>query len=76
MVDIIRIRPIAKGILVVPEENELMKSPLEGRSSQWQRLPWQGISRGLNNYRETNFFRFKAGVQLVADILFFIFENT
>jgi hypothetical protein len=30
---IIRIRPIAKGILVVPEENELMKSPLKGRSS-------------------------------------------
>jgi hypothetical protein len=26
---IIRIRPIAKGILVVPKENELMKSPLE-----------------------------------------------
>jgi hypothetical protein len=28
---IIRIRPIAKGILVVPKENELMKSPLEGK---------------------------------------------
>jgi hypothetical protein len=54
---IIRIRPIAKGILVVPKENELMKSPLEGKKFQWQRLmPWQGISRGLNNYRETQFF--------------------
>jgi hypothetical protein len=28
---IIRISPIAKGILVVPLEKELMKSPLEGK---------------------------------------------
>jgi hypothetical protein len=66
---IIRIRPIAKGILVVPKE-ELMKSPLKGRSSNGNLLPWQGISRGLNNYRETFFFL--AGVQLVADIIIFL----
>jgi hypothetical protein len=28
---IIRISPIARGILVVPEEKELIKSPLEGK---------------------------------------------
>jgi hypothetical protein len=53
---IIRIRPIAKGILVVPGKR--IDEIAAGReSSRWQRLmPWQGISRGLNNYRETPIF--------------------
>jgi hypothetical protein len=43
---IIRISPIAKGILVVPLER-IDEIAAGGRSSQWQRLlPWQGISEG------------------------------
>jgi hypothetical protein len=66
---IIRIRPIAKGILVVPE-NELMKSPQEVPNGN---TPLPRNIRGLNNYRENPIFFDLTGVQLVADILFFYF---
>jgi hypothetical protein len=37
-------------------------------------LPWQGISKGLNNYREIPvFFLFNAGVQLVGGHIIFLF---
>jgi hypothetical protein len=53
-----------------------MKSPLEGKKLPMATpIAMARISRGLNNYRKPNFFRFNAGVQLVADILFFIFEK-
>jgi hypothetical protein len=53
---IIRIRPIAKGILVVPLEN--VDEIAAGRKEvpMATPMPWQGISRGLNNYRENLIF--------------------
>jgi hypothetical protein len=65
---IIRIRPIAKGILVVPKENELMKSPLEGRSSR------NAAGKEYPAFR-TYFFRFASAISC-GHIIFFIFENT
>ncbi len=70
---IIKIKPIANGILVVPLEKELIKLLLEGMKSH-NATPI-AIARNIqsvkNLSKKLNFFLSTTGAQLFADILIF-----
>jgi hypothetical protein len=69
---IIRIRPMASGILVVPLEKELIKSDEDGKRNPID-TPI-AIARKIHKVRyrsrKLNFFLSCAGAQLLADIFF------
>jgi hypothetical protein len=75
---IIKIRPIASGILVVPSENELINEALEGIRLA---IPTpNNIARKIHKVRKRSrklsFFLLDAGAQFVTDIiLFYLREN-
>jgi hypothetical protein len=69
---IIRIKPIARGMLVVPAENELMKADEEG--IKYPMATPMIIARKIHQVklrsRKPSFFLSAAGAQFVADIYF------
>ena len=68
---IISIKPIAKGILVVPEENELIKEDDEGIKKPMATPTAIAINIQSVKYlsKKLNFFLSSAGAQLFADII-------
>ena len=70
---IISIKPIAKGILVVPEENELIKEDDEGIKKPMATPTAIAINIQSVKYlsKKLNFFLSSAGAQLFADIIYF-----
>ena len=68
---IINIKPIAKGILVVPEENELMKVDEEGK--KFPMATPMAIAKKIHKVRylskKPSFFLSCAGAQLFIDII-------
>ena len=72
---IIRISPIAKGILVVPLEKELISPLLEG--IKYPTATPKTIAKNIQSVkkrsRKPNFFRSTTGAQFVADISIFLF---
>ena len=67
---IIRINPIAKGIFVVPDENELIKDDDEGIKYPMSTPMAMAINIHSVKYlsKKLNFFLSSAGAQLFADI--------
>jgi len=69
---IIKIRPIANGIFVVPEEKELMNMDDEGKKYPME-TP-MAIAKNIHSVKylskKFNFFLSFAGAQLFADIIF------
>ena len=70
---IISIKPIAKGILVVPEENEFIKDDDDGIKNPMATPTAIAINIQSVKYlsKKLNFFRSSAGAQLFADIIYF-----
>lgn len=70
---IININPMAKGIFVVPEENELMNVDEDGTKFPIHKPTI--IARKIHKVRylskKLNFFLVEAGVQLFTDIFLF-----
>ena len=72
---IIRIRPMAKGILVVPDEKELINADDDGKKYPMETPT--AIAKNIHKVKylskKRNFFLSFAGAQLFADMLFTIF---
>jgi hypothetical protein len=74
---IIRIRPMAKGILVVPDEKELINADDDGKKYPMETPT--AIAKNIHKvkYRskKLNFFLSFAGAQLFAVILFYFIKH-
>ncbi len=74
---IISIKPIASGILVVPDENELIKDDEEGTKYPMATPIAIAINIQSVKYlsKKLNFFLSCTGAQLFADIIYFVFNT-